>query len=209
VSIHHLLSQYGYAAVFILVAAESLGIPLPGETILIAAGIYAGSTHRLSVWLIFAVAASAAIIGDNIGFWIGDKGGYRLLRRYGRYIRIDTTKIKIGRLIFARHGPKVVFFGRFVSVLRTYAAFLAGTLKMRWRKFLFWNASGGIVWAAIYSFAPYAIGNSIDAISTPADIALGAAAVGIVVASIVMVRRQAGKLATQAEAAYPGPLPEN
>jgi membrane protein DedA with SNARE-associated domain len=209
VSIHHLLSQYGYAAVFILVAAESLGIPLPGETILIAAGIYAGSTHRLSVWLIFAVAAIAAIAGDNIGFWIGDKGGYRLLRRYGHYIRVDSTKIKIGRLIFDRHGPKVVFFGRFVSVLRTYAAFLAGTLKMHWRRFLPWNAAGGIVWAAIYSFVPYAIGNTINSFSTPANIALGAAAVVIIVAAIVIVRRQASRLAAQAEAAYPGPLPED
>ena len=207
-NIHHLLSQYGYVAVFILVAVESLGVPLPGETILIAAGIYAGSTHRLSVWLIFAVAALAAIVGDNIGFLIGDKGGYRLLRRYGHYVRADETKIKIGRLIFDRHGPKVVFFGRFVSVLRTYAAFLAGTLKMHWRKFLPWNAAGGIVWAAIYSFVPYAIGNTINTISSSANIALGAAAVILIVAAIVIVRRQAGKLAAQAEAAYPGPLPE-
>lgn len=208
VNVHHLLSQYGYAAVFVLVAAESLGIPLPGETILIAAAIYAGSTHRLAVWLIFIVAAIAAITGDNIGFWIGDKGGYRLLRRYGRYIRADPAKIKIGRLIFDRHGPKVVFFGRFVSVLRTYAAFLSGTLKMRWRRFLPWNAAGGIVWAAIYSFVPYAIGNAIHAVSTPADIALGIAAVVVIVAVIVLLRRQAGKLAAEAEAAYPGPLPE-
>ena len=209
VNVHHLLSQYGYAAVFVLVAAESLGVPLPGETILIAAAIYAGSTGHLSVWLIFTVAAIAAITGDNIGFWIGDKGGYRLLRRYGHYIRADTTKIKIGRLVFDRHGPKIVFFGRFVSVLRTYAAFLSGTLKMRWRRFLPYNASGGIIWAAIYSFVPYAIGEAIHAISTSADIGLGIAAAVIIVAAIVVLRRQAGKLAAQAEAAYPGPLPEH
>lgn len=140
--------------------------------------------------------------------WIGNKGGYRLLRRYGHYIRADAAKIKIGRLIFDRHGPKVVFFGRFVSVLRTYAAFLSGTLKMRWRRFLPYNASGGIVWAASYSFVPYAIGNAIHAISAPADVGLGIAAAVIVVAGIVVLRRQAGKLAIQAEAAYPGPLPE-
>ncbi len=206
-NVHHLLNQYGYAAVFALVGAESLGIPLPGETILIAAALYAGSTHKLSVWAIFAVAAAAAITGDNIGFWIGDKGGYRLLHRYGRYIRADETKIKIGRLIFDRHGGKVVFFGRFVSVLRTYAAFLSGTLKMRWRRFLSYNASGGIVWAAIYSFVPYAIGNTINKASTPVDIGLGVVAVAIVAVGIWVVRRQAGRLAVQAEAAYPGPLP--
>jgi len=206
-NVHHLLNQYGYAAVFALVGAESLGIPLPGETILIAAALYAGSTHKLSVWAIFAVAAAAAITGDNIGFWIGDKGGYRLLHRYGRYIRADETKIKIGRLIFDRHGGKVVFFGRFVSVLRTYAAFLSGTLKMRWRRFLPYNASGGIVWTAIYSFVPYAIGNTINKASTPVDIGLGVVAVAIVAVGIWVIRRQAGRLAVQAEAAYPGPLP--
>ena len=208
-NVHHLLTQYGYMAVFVLVGAESLGIPLPGETILIAASVYAGSTHRLSVWAIFAVAAAAAIIGDNIGFWIGDKGGYRLLHRYGHYVRADETKIKIGRLIFDRHGGKVVFFGRFVSVLRTYAAFLAGTLKMHWRRFLLYNASGGIVWAAIYSFVPYAVGNTINKASTPVDIALGVTAVAAIAAGIWLVRRQASRLAVQAEAAYPGPLPQH
>lgn len=207
-NVHHLLSQYGYAAVFVLVGAESIGVPLPGETILIAAGIYAGTTHKLSVWTILVVAAAAAIIGDNIGFWIGDKGGYRLLHRYGRYIRADDTKIKIGRLIFDRHGGKVVFFGRFVSVLRTYAAFLSGTLKMRWRRFLPYNASGGIVWAAIYSFVPYTVGNTINKASKLLDIALGVVAAVVVVVGILIVRRQANRLSAQAEAAYPGPLPQ-
>lgn len=207
-NVHQLLSQYGYLAVFVLVGVESLGVPVPGEAILIAAAIYAGSTHRLSVWLVFAVAATAAVIGDNIGFWIGDQGGYRLLRRYGHYIRADETKIKIGRLIFDRHGGKVVFFGRFVSVLRTYAAFLAGTLRMRWRLFLLFNASGGIVWAAIYSFVPYIVGDAITKASKPVDIGLGIAAAAVIVAVVLVVHRQAGRLAAQAEAAYPGPLPE-
>lgn len=208
-NVHHLLSQYGYAAVFVLVGLESLGIPLPGETILITAGIYAGTTHRLSIWGIFAVAAAGAIIGDNIGFWIGDKGGYRLLRKYGHYVRADEAKIKVGRYVFDRHGPKVVFFGRFVSVLRTYAAFLAGTLKMEWRRFLPYNAFGGVVWAAIYSFASYAAGNSINKASRPIDIGVGIAAALVVITAIVLVRRQANRLTAQAEAAYPGPLPEH
>jgi membrane protein DedA with SNARE-associated domain len=120
----------------LLVGAESLGIPLPGETALILAGTYAGHTHRLSPWLIFLVAAAAAIIGDNIGYWIGDKGGYRLARRYGPKVRLDEHKLKIARYLFDRYGDRVVFFGRFVSVLRTYAAFLAGVSRMRWRRFL-------------------------------------------------------------------------
>ena len=209
VSIHGLLTTYGYAAVFLLVLFESLGVPLPGETILIAAGTYAGSTHKLSVWLIFAVATAGAILGDNLGFWIGDKGGYRLLRRYGRKLHIDAAKIKVGRLVFDRHGGKVVFFGRFVSILRTYAAFLAGTNKLPWRRFLPWNALGGVIWAAIYSFASYAAGNAISKASHTVDLALGIVAVVVIVAVILVVRRQTGRLTAAAEAAYPGPLPDH
>src|SRR5262252_1970112 len=94
-NISNLIASYGYWAVFLLVAVESLGIPLPGETALITAGIYAGHTHRLSPWLIFVVAAAGAIIGDNIGYWIGDKGGYRLALRYGPKVRLDERKLKI------------------------------------------------------------------------------------------------------------------
>src|SRR5215831_16582867 len=206
VNVSNLIASYGYWAVFLLVAVESLGIPLPGETALITAGIYAGHTHRLSPWLIFAVAAAAAIIGDNIGYWIGDKGGYRLARRYGPKVRFDEQKLKIARYLFDRHGAKVVFLGRFVSVLRTYAAFLAGTSKMRWRKFLPANAAGGILWAAIYTFAAYLAGNALQKATGIIDwVLIGAAVVAIVVV-VMVLRRETGKLAVQAEAAYPGPL---
>ena len=205
-SINHLIASYGYWALFALVAAESLGVPLPGETALITASIYAGHTHRLNPWLIFAVASAAAIIGDNIGFWIGDKGGYRLARRYGAKVRLDERKLKIARYLFDRHGAKVVFFGRFVSVLRTYAAFLAGTSKMRWRRFLPANAAGGIVWAAIWTLAAYLAGNALQRASGTINLILIAAAVVGIVAAILLVRRQTGKLADRAEAAYPGPL---
>lgn len=207
-SLHHLLVTYSYAAVFVLVAIESLGVPLPGETILIAAAVYAGSTHDLSVWAIFAVASVAAVVGDNIGFWIGDKGGYRLVRRYGHVVRLDEPKLKVGRYVFDRYGGKVVFFGRFVSVLRTYAAFLAGTNRMRWRRFLFFNAAGGIVWAALYTFVPYAVGGTINKVSGPVDIGFGVVAAVVVVAFLFYVRRRAGQLTAKAEAAYPGPLSE-
>ena len=205
-SISSLIDSYGYLAVFVLVGAESLGIPLPGETALITAATYAGHTHRLNPWLIFLVASAAAIIGDNIGYWIGDKGGYRLARRYGPRVRLDERKLKTARYLFDLHGGKVVFFGRFVSVLRTYAAFLAGTSKMRWRRFLPANAAGGIVWAAIWTFAAYFAGNALKRASGTINlIFIGAAVVGIVVA-ILLVRRQTSKFADRAEQAYPGPL---
>jgi len=206
VTISHLVASLGYWAVFLLVGAESLGIPLPGETALVLAGIYAGHTHRLSPWVIFAVASAAAIIGDNIGFWIGDKGGYRLARRYGRRVRLDEQKLKIARYLFDRHGAKVVFFGRFVSVLRTYAAFLAGTSKMRWRRFLPANAAGGIVWAGIYTTASYLAGDALQRVSGILDWVLAGVAVLAIAGVIVVIRRQSARLAERAEAAYPGPL---
>jgi len=205
-SISDLITSFGYWAVFGLVAVESLGIPLPGETALITAGIYAGHTHRLNPWLIFAVASAAAIIGDNIGYWIGNKGGYRLALRYGPKVRLDERKLKIARYLFDIHGGKVVFFGRFISVLRTYAAFLAGTSKMRWRWFFVANASGGIIWAGVYTLAAYFAGNMLKQVSGIIDWALiGVAAVAIA-AIVVLIRRETDRLAVRAEAAYPGPL---
>ena len=205
-NIGHLISGYGYLAVFALVAVESLGVPLPGETALILAGTYAGHTHRLSPWAIFAVAAAGAIVGDNIGYWVGDKGGYPLARRYGSKIRLDERKLKIARYLFDRHGAKVVFFGRFVSILRTYAAFLAGTSKMRWRRFLLANTAGGVLWAAIFTAAAYLAGDALQRASATIGWILGGVAVVVVVILVVVARRQMDKLAAQAEKAYPGPL---
>jgi membrane protein DedA with SNARE-associated domain len=205
-SVSHLLTTYGYYAVFALIALESLGVPLPGETMLIAAGTYAGTSHKLSIWVIFLVAAAAAIIGDNIGFMIGHKGGYRLLRRYGHVVRLDESKIKVARYVFDRHGGKVVFFGRFVSVLRTYAAFLAGTSRMRWPKFLVYNAAGGVLWAAIYTFVSYAAGHALSRASGTITLVLAGGAVIAVLGSFLLVRRRSLRLTSRAEAAYPGPL---
>ena len=207
-NVNHFVSSYGYWAVFLLVTAESLGVPLPVETALIAAGTYAGATHRLSLWLIFLVASAAAIVGDNIGYWIGDKGGYRLARRYGSKVHLNERELKVARYIFDRQGAKVVFFGRFISVLRTYSAFLAGTSRMRWRIFLPANALGGLVWAAIYSTASYYAGSTLRRVSGKVDLALGVAAVVVIVAALFAVRHSVARLAEKAEQAYPGPLDE-
>jgi membrane protein DedA with SNARE-associated domain len=146
----HLLSTYGYWAVLVFVAIESTGIPFPGETMLLVAAIYAGTTHQLSLPLVIAAAATGAILGDNLGFWVGREGGYRLLRRYGRFLRLDERKLKLGLYLFMRHGGKVVFFGRFVALLRMWAALLAGTNRMGWKRFLLFNAASGMVWATLY-----------------------------------------------------------
>jgi len=205
-NITHLIETYGYWALFALVAVESLGVPLPGETALIIAGTYAGTTHHLNPWLIFAVASAAAIIGDNIGYWIGDKGGYALARRYGAKVRLDERKLKIARYLFDRHGAKVVFFGRFISVLRTYAAFLAGTSQMRWRLFLPANAAGGIVWAGAYTLLSYFAGHALERAAPWITWIVAGAAVVAVAVGFVWLRRKGQRLAARAEAAYPGPL---
>ena len=205
-NIDHLVSSNGYWAVILLVGVESLGVPLPGETALIFAGTIAGKYHHLNPWGIFAAAAAGAVIGDNIGFWIGDKGGFALLKRYGHYVRIDEAKLKVGRYVFDRHGGKVVFFGRFISVLRTYAAFLAGTNKMEWRKFLVYNAAGGIIWSAIYTWGAYFAGNSLRKASGTINIILGVAAAVVIITAILLTRRQIARLQRRAEEAYPGPL---
>jgi membrane protein DedA with SNARE-associated domain len=206
VNVGHLIASYGYLALFALVGAESMGVPLPGETALVIAAIYAGSTHHLSPLAVFAVAAAAAIIGDNIGYWIGAKGGYRLARSQGHRVRLDEHKLKVARYLFDSYGPRVVFLGRFVSILRTYAAFLAGISRMRWRRFLVANAAGGIIWAGAFTVAAYLAGATLRRVSGTIAIILGAVAVAVIAGVIVAVRRQAGKLAARAEAAYPGPL---
>jgi membrane protein DedA with SNARE-associated domain len=206
VNIGHLIASYGYLALFALVGAESVGIPLPGETALVVAGAYAGSTHNLSPWGVFAVAAAAAIVGDNIGYWIGARGGYRLARSQGHRVRLDEHKLKVARYLFDRYGPMVVFFGRFVAILRTYTAFLAGISRMRWRRFLVANAAGGIIWAAAFTLAAYLAGATLRRVSGTIALVLGAVAVVVIAGAAVMIRRQMGRLAARAEAAYPGPL---
>ena len=205
-TIDDLLATYGYAAVFLFIAVESVGIPFPGETALTLAAIYAGATQHLNIAGVIVAASLGAIIGDNIGYVLGRVGGYRLLRRYGHWVRIDEHRVKVGRYLFDRHGGKVVFFGRFVSILRTYAAFLAGTLKMAWPRFLFFNAAGGIVWALVYGLGFYYFGSALTSLRTPVDIALGAAAVIGFVTGIVVLRRKEKQLGVAAELAYPGPL---
>jgi len=165
--IEHLLATYGYLALFLLVAAESTGIPLPGETMLIAAGVLAGTSHALDIRWVIAIASAAAIVGDNLGYWVGRTGGQRLLARYGRYLRLDEKRLALGRWLFARYGGRIVFFGRFVSILRTWAAFLAGSNAMRWETFLLYNALGGISWASIYGLLSYFLGARISELEGP------------------------------------------
>lgn len=202
----HVIAQYGYSAVALAVGIESVGIPFPGETTLIAAAIYAGTTHQLNIGLVIAAAALGAILGDNVGFWLGRQFGLRLLLRHGHYIRLNERRIKLGHYLFRLHGGKVVFFGRFVAVLRALAAFLAGANRMSWPRFLVFNATGGILWASLYGGGAFLLGKQIHRIVGPLGIGLLVVVVGLLVVGFIFLHRNESRLEDKAEAAFPGPL---
>jgi membrane protein DedA with SNARE-associated domain len=165
--IHHLLSTYGYWAVLVVVMVESAGIPVPGETILVSAAVYAGTTHNMHIGLVIAAAAVGAIMGDNIGFWIGREFGPPLLKRFGKHVGLDERRLRLGQYLFDRHGGKIVFFGRFVAFLRAFAALLAGANRFPPLRFFAFNAAGGIVWASLFGLGGYLLGETIHRIAGP------------------------------------------
>src|SRR4051812_23077609 len=183
------VSHVGLPLLFALIAVESMGVPLPGETALFAASILA-SDGKFSIVAVIVTAASAAIIGDNVGYLIGRKAGRRLLEAPGPFERHRRAVIAYGQPFFDRHGPKAVFLGRFVSGLRITAAWLAGVNPMRWRDFLFWNALGGIVWATAIGILAYSFGHAAErAIKTAGLVGL-IAVVALAVALWLILRRR-------------------
>jgi membrane protein DedA with SNARE-associated domain len=163
--VQHLVANYGYAAIFTVVMLESAGVPLPGETILVSAAVYAGHRHSLEISYVIAAAACGAIFGDNVGFWFGREFGLRLLSRWGYLVGLDERRLKLGQYLFARHGGKIVFFGRFVALLRAFAALLAGANGFSPMRFFIFNAAGGIVWATVFGLGGYLLGHSIHLIA--------------------------------------------
>jgi membrane-associated protein len=167
VAVTQLLLDYGLFILFGLIAMESAGVPLPGETALITAAVLTerGDLHH-SLVTVIVVAAAAAIVGDNIGYWLGRKGGRALLRRIPIVRDHFERVLPRSERFFRRHGAKTVFIGRFIAFLRVTAAWLAGISHMPWWRFLVWNAAGGIVWATVFAVAAYQLGRAVaDAIS--------------------------------------------
>src|SRR5436190_1044103 len=158
-NVDHLVEVAGYPLLFLLVMAESSGVPVPGETALITAAVLA-SRGKLEIELVIAVAATAAIVGDNIGYLVSRKGGRWLLERPGRLEHQRREVLRVGEPFFERHGAKAVFFGRFLLGLRVWASWLAGATRMPWRSFFFWNAAGGICWATLVGLIAYFLGES-------------------------------------------------
>jgi membrane protein DedA with SNARE-associated domain len=183
-----LILDYGLVLLFALVALESMGVPLPGETALITAGVLAAQGHY-SIVSVIVVAAAGAIIGDNVGYWIGRKGGRALLERTP-YIRDYFARVlPPSERFFNRHGAKAVFFGRFVSILRVTAAWLAGITHMPWWRFLFWNAAGGILWATAFGLVAYYAGRAVAEAINRYGLYAGIGLVVLIVLAIPVVHR--------------------
>jgi membrane protein DedA with SNARE-associated domain len=171
-----MLHMCGYTGLALVVGLESLGLPLPGEGLLIMAAIYAGSTHNLNPYLVGASAAFGSIVGQMLGYGIGLSVGYRLLRRYGARIGLSCRRLALGRLLFRRHGTKVIIVARFVIVLRVIAALLAGANRMPLRRFVVANVIGSVAWAAFYSISASLLGTQMKHASGPIGIAVGVVA---------------------------------
>jgi membrane protein DedA with SNARE-associated domain len=189
----HFIQHYGLWFLFATVCLESAGLWLPGETALIAAGVYAAKGH-LSIVAVIGVAAAAAIIGDNIGYWLGREGGRRLIERYGWLKRQADRVMPAAERFFEKHGGKAVFFARFFGGLRVTGAWMAGITRMAWWRFFLWNALGGIVWAVgvglIAFYAGRAVADAIAHYGAYGGIGI-AAVIVLVFVAIHLARRRA------------------
>jgi membrane protein DedA with SNARE-associated domain len=205
--IQEIIRPYGLWALFALVMLECMGIPVPAETALIATSLYAGSTHHFSVALVVVVASAAAILGDNIGYLIGRSVGIHLIVRYGRFVRLNQARLKVGQYLFIRHGGKIVFFGRFVAILRTYSAILAGVNMMRWPHFLVMNALGGICWASVFGIGAYRLGEGFTRVAGPLAFVLFIAAIVLVAVGMLFFRNHEKQLEKRAANVLHGTWP--
>jgi membrane protein DedA with SNARE-associated domain len=197
---------YGYLAVAIVVGLESMGIPLPGETLLIAAAVYAAHDPEFNILFVVLAASIGAIVGDNIGYWLGSAFGYPLLKRFGPRIGVAENRIRLGQYLFDRYGFWVVFLGRFVALLRILAAFLAGVNRMHWWHFFAANALGGILWSAVFGFGAYYLGTAVAEMNHMAAPILVAGAVIAFFTGGYLIKRYEAKLQAEADRAMPGPL---
>jgi len=190
-SLEPLLNNYGYLAVAGLVFVEDFGVPVPGETILIAAAVYAGA-GRLNIAAVFALALLAAVLGDNLGYLIGRRLGRAVVLRYGRYVLLTPQRLDKAEGFFTRHGGKVVTIARFVSGLRQANGIVAGLTRMPWLRFVAFNVLGAALWVGAWCAAGYLAGSQIQSVYDTAT-RFGLYAVGVVVlvgAAVLLRKRQ-------------------
>jgi membrane protein DedA with SNARE-associated domain len=197
--LEHLLHAYGYAAIFAVIALENVGLPVPGETVLISSAIFAATTHELNVVAIVITAAVAAFGGSIAGCAIGRYGERHLLRRYGRYLHIDERDLRLGRYLFARYGGRVVFVARFVAFLRALAGLMAGINRMEWKRFMLFSGLGAAAWAATFGFGAYALGREVEGLSVRAGVLIAIAVIAAAVAGFRFILRNRTQLQREAD----------
>jgi membrane protein DedA with SNARE-associated domain len=189
-----LLRAYGYPALGVLVALECLGLPLPGETLLVGAALFAIHTHQINIHFVVLAATLGAIVGQLSGYAIGYSFGYRLLRRYGARVGLTRSRLALGRLLFRQHGVKVVVVSRFVALLRQLAGLLAGATRMPWARFMAANVIGSVLWAGLYGYGAAALGETLKRLEGPVAIGLGVVAAIAIVAGVLFIRRHERRL---------------
>lgn len=213
-AVAHLVHVYGLLVVAGFIGLESIGIPLPGESALIVGSVIAGRTHELNIVAVILTALAASLIGRMVGYVIGAQFGYWLLLRFGSYMRITETRIKLGQYLFLKHGGIIIIIAQFIPFLRSIAGILAGANRMPWRRFLLASAVGATLWATAFGIGGYSFGKQFARLaaswwflSGPSGwILFGIAAAIVVLAIATFVGRHEAQLAAKAERALPGPL---
>jgi membrane protein DedA with SNARE-associated domain len=205
-SIAHLIHAYGLFVVAGLIGLESVGLPFPGETVLIVASAISGTDRYLNITSVILTAAAASIIGRMIGYVIGREFGYWLLLRYGGYLWITEGRIKLGQYLFLRHGGTIIVLAQFLPVLRSLAGILAGANRMPWTRFMLASIIGGFLWATLYGLVAYSLGRQVEQFSGWVVLAFGLIVVILAVFATAFVRRHEARLTAEAEEALPGPL---
>jgi membrane protein DedA with SNARE-associated domain len=205
--IPHVVATWGDAVVFVMLALEGLGLFfIPGETTLIAAAILAGATHELSIAGVLLAGWAGALTGDNSAWWVGQRYGFGVIRRYGHWVRMDEGRLKFVQYLYLRYGVPIVFVGRFITVLRCWEAFLAGANAMAWRRFAPVNALASLVWVGFWGLTAYRLGHA----SGPVLKTVGLVVLVVVGAALVLgwlyFRRHEPDLRAKADRALPGPL---
>jgi membrane protein DedA with SNARE-associated domain len=205
-SIAQLIHVYGLLVVAGLIGLESVGLPFPGETVLIVASVIAGTKHDLNIASVILTAAGASIIGRMIGYVIGREFGYWLLLRYGGYLWVTESRIKLGQYLFLRHGGKIILIAQFLPVLRSIAGILAGANRMPWPRFMLTNIIGVFLWATLFGLAAYLLGRQIERLTGWMALVFGLGILIVIVVAAAFLRRHEAQLMAEAEQALPGPL---
>jgi membrane protein DedA with SNARE-associated domain len=201
-----LIQQYGPALVFVLVCLESIGLPVPGETVLVTAAIYAGTTHELNIAWIILGAIVGATLGSAIAFWVGQSYGYPLLLRYGPYVGLTESRIKIAQYVLRKRGVLVVLAARFVAVLRSMIGLVAGASRMPVADFMLANFGGAVAWPLLFGLIAFYLGEAVEKFARPVAIVVGIIAAAAIATTAIYLRRKERELAAAAERDLPGRL---